>query len=282
MKAETSDLKRKILLTLDECPLSIYDIIHSISDFSDPKRTRLPKLLKSMESEKLVVSALQPGPLGPYRRMYEQGPDADEYLIDSLKNGLEIILHFYNAFRSSYSGGLYNLGHVPNVRNFEGTILFAAFPHLTVDNLIEIRDVLASSKNVRICIIGSDEILSKTGIDYKTVGSDLLKIETKDETFNQISMRGVPPRTQLPYAISECKRVLTKGGILKITAPLVFFDEPAKPTLSEFIRITGNTMFPELGIVEGLEIRTIMKKHFSNYGEYEKHFGEVVFWGIKS
>ena len=59
LKSSRAELIRKILLTVDQHPSSIYDILYSMTNFSDPKRTRLPKLLKAMENENLVISALQ-------------------------------------------------------------------------------------------------------------------------------------------------------------------------------------------------------------------------------
>ena len=99
MKPARSELIRKILLELNDSPSSIYDILYSMTGYADPRRTRLPKLLKAMETDGLVVSALQPGPLGPYRRMYEIGPEAEIHLRESLRNSIETILHFYNVCR---------------------------------------------------------------------------------------------------------------------------------------------------------------------------------------
>ncbi|MFW9768394.1 MAG: helix-turn-helix transcriptional regulator, partial [Candidatus Thorarchaeota archaeon] len=99
MRPARSELINKILLALDKQPSSIYDILYSLTNYSDPRRTRLPKLLKSMEDDGLVKSALQPGPLGPYRRVYELGPEAESNMRHNLKNSLETILHFYDAYR---------------------------------------------------------------------------------------------------------------------------------------------------------------------------------------
>jgi len=65
-------------------------------------------------------------------------------------------------------------------------------------------------------------------------------------------------------------------------APFVFFDEPEKANLGEFIRITAATKFPELGIVDGSDILHNINQNFSKYGSYETNLGQVHFWAIKS
>lgn len=276
-----SELMRKILLTIDQHPSSIYDILYSMTNYSDPKRTRLPKLLKSMENDNLVVSALQPGPLGPYRRIYKPGPEAEKFLVEILRNAIETILHFYDAYRTSNPGKLYELGDNPEIATKDGKILYASYPQVKVNDLNEIRD-LSSNRNVTISILGPEDILSKTGISYDVVGANIMDIESRSKTYSEVRLRGAPPRNQLSKAIEECKRVMVRGGILRIIAPFVFFDEPEKATLGEFIRDTTATQFPELGVVKGSDILHTISQNFSKYGTYETKLGEVHFWAIKS
>ncbi len=276
-----SELMRRILLTIDQQPSSIYDIQYSMTNFSDPKRTRLPKLLKSMENDNLVVSALQPGPLGPYRRIYKPGPEADKFLVENLRDAIETILHFYNSYRTSNPGELYELGENPDIATKDGKILYASYPQVKVNDLNEIRN-LSSNHNVTISILGPDDILSKTGISYDVVESNIMDIESPSKTYSEVRLRGIPPRNQLPKAIAECKRVLIRGGMLRMVVPFVFFDEPEKATLGEFLRITAATQFPELRVAEGNDILHIIKQNFSKHGTYETKFGEVRFWAVKS
>jgi len=273
---------RKILLTIDQHPSSIYDIQYSIADISDPGRTRLPKLLKAMEDDQLVVSALQPGPLGPYRRMYELGPRAPEYLNESLRDAIETILHFYFAYRRENSGTLYKLGREPERPQPSGYILFAAFPNLTVEDLHGIREVLASHDSVSIAIVGSDDILSKTGIEYLHLGESIHSIETQNKSITEIRLRGIPYPDELESAIYESKRILERNGMLRITVPFVFFNESKSPRLDNFIRKTASEQFPELGVVEGNILQDLLADNFSQNGAYETDPGHVVFWGIKT
>jgi DNA-binding PadR family transcriptional regulator len=282
VKVPRSDIMRKILLTIDQHPSSIYDIQYSISELSDPRRTRLPKLLKSMEDEELVVSALQPGPLGPYRRIYELGPRAQEYLNDNLRDALETILHFYSAYRRENHEILLNLGKEPERAQPCGYVLFAAFPNLMVDDLKEIRDVLATSETSAIAIIGSDDIMNRTGIESLHMGDDITSINTHSKSIAEIRVRGIPNLDKLPAAISECKRVLARNGMLRIRVPFVFLDESESQRLEYFIRKTAGGILPELGVVEGKLLQGIIEENFSNCGSYETELGQVVFWGIKS
>ncbi|MGY5879159.1 MAG: hypothetical protein RTV31_02865 [Candidatus Thorarchaeota archaeon] len=281
MKTSRSDLIRRILLTIDQQPASIYDILYSMTNFSDPKRTRLPKLLKSMENENLVVSALQPGPLGPYRRIYEPGPEAEPYLVDNLRNAMETILHFYNEYRTSISISTIEELDEPEIPTKDGKILFASYPTVNLNDLNEIRNLLAT-RDISISIIGQDDILSKTGISYDVVGLDITSIEAPSKTFSEVHLSGIPPMDKLHEAIAECKRVLSRGGILRMEAPFVFFDKPEKASIEEFIRNTAATQFPELGIVEGKDVLHLIEQNFSKHGIIEIAQGRFQFWAIKS
>ena len=280
MTTSKPDLKRKILLTLDQGPSSIYDLLYSIDKFSDPKRTRLPKLLKTMEEEKLVISAIQPGPLGPYRRIYQPGPGAEDYLVESLRGGLETLLHFYNKYRNSNPGHLYNSNNDFEDKEPEGEILYIAYPTIAVEDMNEIRN-LVIKHNILPSILEADEMLEKTGINYKVVNFNNQKLPVKGESYSEVRIRGMPDYNEFPILISECKRVLSKKGRLSIRIPYVFFEEPKKASLMEFIRITAETLFPELGLVEGNKVNEIIKTNFAETGFYETNLGEVVFWAVK-
>jgi len=234
-----------------------------------------------MENDNLVVSALQPGPLGPYRRIYKPGPEAEKFLVEILGNAIETILHFYNVYRTSNPGELYDLGQNPELATKDGNILYASYPQVKVNDLNEIRD-LSSNRDVTISILGPDDILSKTGISYDVVGANIMDIESPSKTYSEVRLRGVPPKDQLPKSIEECKRVIVRGGILRMIAPFVFFDEPENANLGEFIRVTAATQFPELGVVEGSDILHIISQNFSKYGSYETKLAQVHFWAIKS
>jgi len=252
-----------------------------MTNFSDPKRTRLPKLLKSMENDNLVSSALQPGPLGPYRRIYEPGPEAQDYLIENLRNALETVLHFYNAYRISVNNTKPKQGENLDLPTKNGNILFASYPQANVNDLNEIRN-LSGNRDVSISIVGPDDIFCKTGISYNVVGSEITSIDSPSKTFSEVHLRGIPPIEQLPAVITECKRVLCRGGVLTMVAPFVFFDDSKNATIEEFIRETAMMKFPELGVVNGRVILNLIEENFSKHGRIETEQGEIHFWAIKS
>jgi DNA-binding PadR family transcriptional regulator len=253
-----------------------------MSSYIDPKRTRLPKLLKAMESDGLITSALQPGPLGPYRRIYEIGPTAESYLRENLKSSIETILHFYDIYRHENPQKLYSFSEEFHEQRRKGKILYAAFPFMKTNDLNCIRELLFSSEESSISIVGSDLILQKTGISYEVVGKDMTKLVSEKGTFVEIHIHGIPEVDQLPKAISECKRVLNRKGELRIVAPYAFFNEPVKPTLGEFIRITSSELFPELGVVEGERVYRVIKRYFPNAEIHETSLGEVIFQATKA
>ena len=282
MRPARSELIRKVLQELDKQPASIYDILYSLTDFSDPRRTRLPKLLKAMEKDGLVVSALQPGPLGPYRRVYEIGPEAETHMRQDLKNSIETILHFYDAYRRSDPQKLYDFPMELEKRKSKGRFMFAAFPNMTSDDIETIREILSTPEEISISILGPSQMLSKTGIKFDSVGEDPTELMADNQTFSEIQFNGIPELGKLAEVIAECKRVLIRKGLLKIRVPFALFDELKKPALGEFIQVTAANLFPELGVVDGNEARLVLEQFFPKNGVYETSLSEVIFWAVKS
>lgn len=252
-----------------------------MSGYTDPRRTRLPKLLKAMETDGLVVSALQPGPLGPYRRIYQIGPEAESHLRNNLRSSIETVLHFYDAYRKAHPQKLYEFTDDECLRKRKGRILYVAFPHLKTNDLERIRELLISSEESEISIVGSDLILRKTGINYDVVGENMSNLSAENKSFSEIFLHGVPEMDTLPEAIAECKRVLTRKGQLRILVPFAFFNEPEKPTLGEFLRITANELFPDLGVVEGSQVLKVIEQYFPNPIVNETSLGEIIFIATK-
>ena len=235
-----------------------------------------------MEENGLVTSNLQPGPLGPYRRMYELGPEAESNMRYNLKNSMETILHFYDAYRKSNPQKLYDFPNDLLKRKPGGRVLFAAFPSMGSDDVEIVREIITTSEDSTISILGSNQILTKTGIKFESVGENPTKISANNQTFSEIIFNGVPQLDELEDVVSECKRVLVRRGILKITVPFAFFEELDKPTLGEFIQITAASLFPEVGVVEGGKVKQILDKFFPKNGVCETCLGEVVFWATKA
>jgi DNA-binding PadR family transcriptional regulator len=273
---------RKVLLTIDKHPSSIYDIQYSMANQFEQVRTRLPKLLKSMEGIGLVKSTLQPGPLGPYRRMYEPGPEAHNYLNDRLKDAIETILHFYSINRRKNHGADMNQGKESERTLSSGTILFAAFPHLTVDDLQEIRMIISSTKEISIAVVGNDSILGKTGIAYQHLGLNMSDIGAVSESIAEIRIHGIPSKDNMPAVLTECKRILIRNGTLRITVPFVFSNESVDAKLESFIMSVVENQFSHLGILDQEAIQRELATHFSEYGSYEANSGETAFWAVKS
>ena len=234
-----------------------------------------------MENDNLVTSALQPGPLGPYRRIYEPGPEAEDYLIENLRNAIETVLHFFDEYRISVQRTKSNQEQDCEIPTKSGKFLFACYPQANVNDLDEIRN-LSGNHDVSISIVGPDDILCKTGIAYDVVGSDITAIDTPSKTFSEVHLRGIPPIEFLPKVIAECKRVLCRGGVLTMVAPFVFFDDSTNSTIEEFIREISTLKFPELGVVNGKEVVSLIEENFSKHGRIETDQGRVHFWAIKS
>ncbi|RLI54399.1 MAG: hypothetical protein DRP09_13240 [Candidatus Thorarchaeota archaeon] len=280
MHASRSDLKRRILLALDISPASVYDILYSLSDFSDPRRTRLPKLFRAMEREDLVTSALQPGPLGPYRRIYQPGPRAGDYLRERLRSGIETLLHFFLEYRVSSTSPSYDLPKEKTAVTVEGQLLYASFPTMTVAHLERIRK-MRSSSDISISVVGHDNLLQKAGIRHTCAGQGLEKIDAPDETFDFAIIDGVPEQAFLACSMPEVCRVLAVGGSLRMFTTMAFFNEPQKATLEQFIRVTASTLFADVGIVEGQDVLRIPNDHFVDCRAFETDNKRVCFTGTK-
>jgi hypothetical protein len=235
-----------------------------------------------MENENLIVSALQPGPLGPYRRVYELGPKAESRMRYNLRNSIETLLHFYDNYRKTNPQKLYDFPKELGERITKGNILFAAFPVMTSFDVETIREILTKSDDSSLSILGPDQMMRKTGIKFETVGEDPTSIIADSHTFSEILIHGVPQPEILEDVIAECKRTLIRGGQLSIRVPLVFFEESTKPSFGDFIQITAANLFPGLGVVEGRRLKQFLEQFFPKNGVYETSLGEVVFWAIKS
>ena len=148
-------------------------------------------------------------------------------------------------------------------------------------DLNEIRN-LSGNRDVSISIVGPDDIFCKTGISYNLVGSDITAIDAPSKTFSEVHLRGIPPIELLPSVITECKRVLCRGGILTMVAPFIFFNNSKNATIEEFIRETATMKFPELGVVDGKAVLNLIEENFSKHGKTETKQGEVHFWAMKS
>ncbi|MFW9770375.1 MAG: hypothetical protein ACFFEM_16270, partial [Candidatus Thorarchaeota archaeon] len=185
-------------------------------------------------------------------------------------------------YRKENPQKLYDFPNEMQNKRPAGKILFAAFLAMTTDDVETIREILTSSEQSSISIIGPHQILTKTGIKFDYVGENATKITSENKTFSEIYFNGIPNLDDLDKAISECKRIMVRKGVLKINIPFAYFEDPVRPAIGEFIQITATNLFPELGIVEGTKVKEVLEKYFPKNGMYETSLGEVVFWAVKS
>ncbi|MHA2432316.1 MAG: helix-turn-helix transcriptional regulator [Candidatus Thorarchaeota archaeon] len=275
-------MKDRILLALDKTPLHGYDLLHALPDeTARPQLTTLYRWLHEMESEGLAESKIQPGPHGPDRRVYQLGPRGETRLREILRDSIDVVLHFYDSYRHTAATYLYDVLDVPEIDRVEGRILFAAFPRLKERDLRTVEYLSERNSGAPLDILGDCTLARRTGMQIREMKGDICDIAVSNDTLAEIWLSGVPERSVLPRALAECKRVLVNGGTLKIIAPFAFFEEPTKPTLGEFIRVTATHLFPELGVVEGNDVGTVIEANFTKCGAFETFPGLVVFWAVK-
>ncbi|MFB0522392.1 MAG: hypothetical protein ACETV1_01355 [Candidatus Bathyarchaeia archaeon] len=91
-------------------------------------------------------------------------------------------------------------------------------------------------------------------------------VASRSNRFAEVWLLGVPPWEKLPRTAVEIKRVLRPDGVVRMIAPFLFFGEPEEPSLEAFIRVAASQLFPELHVVEGEEVQTVLEQHFSRTG----------------
>jgi hypothetical protein len=234
-----------------------------------------------MESEGLIESEIHPGPYGPNRKVYKLGARGKKRTRTMLKNSIRLILQFYDGFRRFTGGQLYEILDRLEIPTTEGRVLFTAFPRLTEKSLDTLYYISSRNGGTKLDVLGDASVVSETGLKYRALKGSISDIPAPKNRFSEIWLNGVPEREELPSAIAECKRVLLDGGILRIIAPFVFFDEPKEPDLNEFIRVTAVEFFPELGVREGNEIGAVLETSFPHCGAFKLFPGLVLFWAVK-
>jgi len=268
-------------LVLDNGPCHGYDILRSLNEYvSNLRLTTLYRWLHAMEAEGLVESGIQPGPHGPDRRVYRIGARGENRLREMLKDSIEVIMHFYDAYRHSITRGMHQILesqiHPPN-----GRVLFASVPRVREFDLGTIQTLTKNNGSRSLDVLGDATILSTSGIKHKVLKGNLSDIPSPNERYAQIWLSGIPDRRELHSAVSEFRRVLIKGGVLQILAPFVYFDKPDQPDLGEFVRVTAIQLFPDLGMADGDDVGTIVESIFPDCGALDLFPGLVVFWGRK-
>ncbi|MHA1950403.1 MAG: helix-turn-helix transcriptional regulator [Candidatus Thorarchaeota archaeon] len=275
-------IENRIMMILDESPCHGYELQQALPEEARKvKLTTLYRWLHDMESEALVESETLPGPHGPARRVYRLGARGETRLREVLKDSIENILHFYDAYRHSITKDVYEQVGKQVLEDAAGRVLFTAFPRITRHDLSIVRMIVNRCVSSKLEVIGNHEILERAGIEYKPVKGEIMDVPAKNDTYSEIWLNGVPDRKSLPRVIAECKRILAPKGRLRITAPFVFFDEPKKASLGEFVRVSSAHLFPDLGVVEGQDVGSVIESNFKNCGAFETFPNLVEFWAVK-
>ena len=283
MRESGSWIRDRILLALDQCPSHGYELLNSLKEkANDLRLTTLYRWLHDMELQGLIKSNVLPGPHGPARRVYRLSARGESRLRDLLRDAIEMVLHFYDSYRHSIKDRLDSIMiDRKKAGAAKGKVLFVAVPRLREHDLDTLRFLSKKQDGTRIHIMGDTTAIKKVGIKFRRVEGGICDIPVPDSHFAEIWLSGMPRLTDLPRAIVECKRALVKRGILYAIAPFVYFDEPSEPSLGEFIRVTAVQLFPDLGVTEGQDLRSVFDAHFSQSGAVDLSPGLAVFWGMK-
>ncbi|MFW9918100.1 MAG: PadR family transcriptional regulator [Candidatus Thorarchaeota archaeon] len=282
MRESREWIRNRILLVLDNGPCHGYDILRSLNEHvSNLRLTTLYRWLHTMEAEGLVESIVQPGPHGPDRRVYRLGARGENQLREMLKDSIEVIMHFYDAYRHSITGSMHQKLD-EEVKVPKGRVLFAAVPRVREIDINTVQYLMDGNGSQTLDVLGDSTILTTMGIRHKILKGDLVDIPSPNERYAQIWVSGIPNRDELHGSVAEFKRVLIDGGIVRILAPFVYFDRPEQPDLGEFLRVTAIQLFPELGMANGDDVGTVLEAVFPDCGALDLFPGLVIFWARKT
>jgi len=272
----------QILLMLDRQPCHGYELKRLLSPVIDKiELTTLYRWLHTMEKESLVDSTVQAGPHGPSRRVYRVGERGESRLRRILRDALGVILHFYDAYRHFTFREMFKTTSLEEVELTQGSVLVSVISHLLAREVELIQYLAHRTGKEPLYVLGDPSVWNELNLRCEGVPGVPWDIACRNNRFAEVWVLGVPPRPQIPQTVVEMKRVLQAGGMGRIHAPFVFFDEPTEPTLDAFIRITASHLFPELNVADGQEILTVIKRYFDQYGTVQFFHGYVEFWGVK-
>ncbi|TFF94620.1 PadR family transcriptional regulator [Candidatus Thorarchaeota archaeon] len=273
----------RILLCLDKRPSHGYELLEALPDeLSDLRLTTLYRWLHSMEEEGYVESEMQPGPHGPERRIYSLGPRGEGKLRDVLKDAIETILHFYDAYRYSASEHLFDILDNSDPRLVNGRKLYVPIPWLRRRDTDFVEYLAKRNKNGPIDILGDTSLLCGLDVKFREMKGSFDDIPLPNDKLAEIWIHGNPRPDIIPRMFTEAKRVLKNEGVLRFVAPYAYLNEPKRPTLEEFIRVTSVHLLPDLGVVEGTEIARLLSDMFGHAGALQTLPGLVVFWAVKT
>lgn len=264
MKENNGRLKERILLALDSSPSYGYDLLKTLEqDDQDLMITTLYRWLHKMESSGLVVSEIQPSPFGPSRRVYKVGENGKARLSEMMKNAIDVITHFYSKYCYYRIGCACRL--VPeDFGYYSGRVLFSSSQRLNDFDHDIVKTLVTRSNGTKLQILGEETSNSCHDIPHRRIKGDLTDIKTRSGRFSLVWQCGIPEMRILPLAVSELHRVLKDDGVLYISSPLTFFDEPKTPSLGTFLRYTSINLFPDRGVKEGMRISRIIDEVFPN------------------
>ncbi|MHA1948971.1 MAG: helix-turn-helix transcriptional regulator [Candidatus Thorarchaeota archaeon] len=281
MKKNNGRLKDRILLALDSSPSYGYGLLKMLEqDDHDIMITTLYRWLHQMEYSGLVESEIQSSPYGPSRRVYRVGENGKTRLSEMMKNAIEIVTHFYTKYCHYRIACACKL--VPeNLSHISGRVLFSSSQRLNEFDHEIVKTLFTRCNGTKLQILGNEISNSCLSIPHRRIKGDLTDIKSRSGRFSLVWLSGVPEEKILPLALSEFRRVLKDDGVLFISSPLTFFDEPKTPSIGAFLRYASTDIFPDGGVREGLRISRIIDEFFPSTCVVEVFPGFALFKATK-
>jgi DNA-binding PadR family transcriptional regulator len=275
-------IRDRVLLVLDDGPSHGYEILSILNEYApDLRLTTLYRWLHEMEEEGLISSEFQAGPHGPDRRVYSLGARGENRLREVLKDSIDIVMHFYDAYRRASIGNLFDMID----ETFEtpsGRVLFTAFPRIRESDIPTIEYLRRYNERGQVDVLGDSAAVEKIDRKHRRMNGHITDIPSPNERFSQVWISGVPTRHVLHSSIIESNRVLKSGGVLRVLAPFVYFEGAEEPDLGTFVKTTAIQLFPELGMSDADDIGEVIESVMPECSAMDVFPGLVVFLAKKA
>jgi DNA-binding PadR family transcriptional regulator len=271
-------VQEKVLALLYEGSSHGYEICTLLGkEYSNLRLNTLYRWLSDMEEKGLVKSEITSCSSGINRRVYRIIEPGMQRMLNLLQDSIKLVLRFYEEYQRYTLGENWPKTVIDTPIEEKGRILFSEYPRFTEGNAILIEHLAGRTRSGIVDVIGRGKSVFSSKVDVRLLSGSMKKIPVRQECFREVWLSGLPDALSLHSIIPECKRVLVKGGILRVVSSRIFSNIGEGHSLDKFIKATSVHLFPEVGVIEVDYLRTEFQSHFGSWREVDVSSGIVVF-----
>lgn len=269
----------KILILLNMKPMYGYEIWMIFSGRTEVRLNTLYRWLFDLESRGLVKSHVQPNSIGPDRKVYRLTQIGYEYVISMLCDATLLVFEYYKRYQIFSAICFHGLLRFIDSDITENRIMYSNCHQLHDYDFIVLRHLSQRALGRTIDILSQDNKPLQTNFKSQLLEGHISEIPVAKCSYGEIWLNGAPPRQVFTAAIRECKRVLRKGGILRLILPLAFSDEHHEVSLERFLQNSLPYISANSENLKMQEILNIFKSVFGVIGV--EHYGIPIIWAKK-